>query len=90
MTVSKLPSQSMSDPASKLNSTQLSVGKGGQRVQWLRTLAILAEDPGSIPSTHMVLHNHLSLQSQGIQCPLLNSVAIRHTHGAQIYMQAKH
>lgn len=28
-------------------------------VQWLRTLTALLEEPGSIPSTHMVAHNHL-------------------------------
>ena len=26
---------------------------------WLRTLAALAEDLGSVPSTHMVAYNHL-------------------------------
>jgi hypothetical protein len=28
-------------------------------VQWLRTLVALAEDLGSVPSTHMVGYNHL-------------------------------
>jgi hypothetical protein len=27
--------------------------------QWLRTCVVLAEDWGSIPSTHMVAHNYL-------------------------------
>lgn len=27
--------------------------------QWLRALASLVEDPGSIPRTHMWAHNHL-------------------------------
>jgi hypothetical protein len=26
--------------------------------QWLRALIALTEDPGSIPSTHMMVHNH--------------------------------
>jgi len=38
--------------------------------QQLGALAALAEDIGSIPSTHMTTHNHLSLQFQEIQCPL--------------------
>jgi hypothetical protein len=28
-------------------------------VQWLIELAVLAEDPGPIPRTHMIIHNHL-------------------------------
>ena len=30
-------------------------------VQWLRALAALAEDPGSVPSTYMEAHIHLIL-----------------------------
>lgn len=26
--------------------------------QWLRTLAVLSEDPDSVPGTHIVVHNH--------------------------------
>ena len=40
------------------------------------------EDPGlvpSVPSTHSVVHNHLYLQFQGIQLPLLTSTCTRHT-----------
>lgn len=29
-------------------------------VQWVRALAVLAKDPGSIPSTHMEVHYLLS------------------------------
>ena len=29
----------------------------GEVAQWLRALAALPEDPGSIPSTHMTAHN---------------------------------
>ena len=32
----------------------------GEMAQWLRALAALPEVPRSIPSTHMVAHNHLS------------------------------
>lgn len=35
--------------------------------QWLRSLAPPKQDPGLIPSTHMVAYNHLQLQFQGIQ-----------------------
>jgi hypothetical protein len=30
-----------------------------EMVQWLRALVALAEDPGSVPSVHMVAYNHL-------------------------------
>ena len=32
----------------------------GEMAQWLRALATFAEVLSSIPSTHMVAHNHLS------------------------------
>jgi hypothetical protein len=38
----------------------------GEMSQWLRVLAALPEDPGSIPSTHMIAHNCVYLQFQGI------------------------
>jgi hypothetical protein len=42
--------------------------------QWLGALAALVEDPGSIPSTHMMVHNYLpKLQFQEMQHPLLIS-----------------
>jgi hypothetical protein len=41
---------------------------------WLRTLAALAEDLGSVLSTYMVACNCLQLQFLEIQCPLLDSV----------------
>jgi hypothetical protein len=31
----------------------------GEMAQWLRTLAVLPKDPGSIPSIHMAAHNSL-------------------------------
>ena len=31
----------------------------GEMAQWLRALVVLPEDPGSIPSTHMLIHNCL-------------------------------
>jgi hypothetical protein len=41
--------------------------RDGSVVMWLRELAVLAENPGSIPSTScMMAHNQLSLQLQGI------------------------
>lgn len=46
-------------------------------VQEFRILAALTQDSGSIPSTHMAVHNYNS-QSQGSQCPLLASKGIRY------------
>ena len=43
----------------------------------------LLEDLGSIPSTHMVAHNHLWPQLQDIFHPLLASKGTRHIYGAQ-------
>ena len=37
----------------------------GQRTQWVRALATLLEDPGSVPSTYRVVHNHLRLSTRG-------------------------
>jgi hypothetical protein len=37
----------------------------GETAQWLRALAALPEDLGSIPSTHTAAHNCLELQFQG-------------------------
>jgi hypothetical protein len=31
----------------------------GEMAQWLRALTVLSEVPRSIPSNHMVAHNHL-------------------------------
>jgi hypothetical protein len=33
--------------------------EAGEMAQWLRALAALPEDPGSIPSTHMTAHTCL-------------------------------
>ena len=40
-----------------------------EMVQRLRAWAALPEDSGSIPGTHMAVHNYLSLQFQGIWHP---------------------
>jgi hypothetical protein len=58
--------------------------------QWLRTLAILPENEGSIPSTYMAAHNCLWHQFQGIQLNLLTSTGIKHTHGTLTGMHPKH
>jgi hypothetical protein len=34
--------------------------------QWLRALAVLPKDLGSVPGTHMVVHSRLWLQFQKI------------------------
>ena len=38
-------------------------GGAGEMAQWLRALDALPEDPGSIPSTHMAVHNCLQFQA---------------------------
>jgi len=40
-------------------------------VPQIRVPAALAEDPGSVPSTHLVALGHLSLQFQEFWCLLL-------------------
>ena len=40
-------------------------GGTGEMAQQLRALAMLAEDPSSIPRTHMATHNCLWFQFQG-------------------------
>ena len=37
-----------------------------EMAQWLRPLAVLPEDPGSVPSIYMTVHNCLKLQLPGI------------------------
>ena len=54
--------------------------------QQLRVLLALPEDSGLIPSTHMATHNHLPLQFQEIQYPLLFSVSTD-THSTQTCRQ---
>jgi hypothetical protein len=54
--------------------TKTKLNKGLER--WLRTMSVFAEDPGSVPSTHMVVHNS---SSRGICCPLLASLGTTHT-----------
>ena len=38
--------------------------EAGKMAQWLRTLAVLPKDPGSIPSPHMAAHNCVRVQLQ--------------------------
>ena len=62
--------------------------RGWREAQWLRALVALPEDPSSVPSTHMALHNCLqTLQIQGVSQPLLSFKATRHIIGTQTYMQ---
>jgi hypothetical protein len=50
-------SESQSQPG---NNKEKSRGWGaGEMAQWLRALAVFAEDPGSIPSNHMTAFNYL-------------------------------
>jgi hypothetical protein len=55
--------------------------------QKLRALAALAEDLGSVPSTHMAVHIYLKLQFQGIQS---SSGLHWHQTCIQTYKQAKY
>ena len=52
----------------------------------LRALAALAEDPGSVPSTHTAAHNHLLTQVPGESNTLLRALntllCARHSRGA--------
>lgn len=63
----------------------------------LRALVALAEDLGSIPSTPMVAHNHLSLCNTGSKNPMATSELPRHQtricytdiHAGKILRQVK-
>lgn len=58
-------------------------------VQRLRTLAVLAEDPGSVPSTYMVDGNHRNSSSRESSALFWPPLAL-HTHGAQTFIQVQH
>ena len=45
--------------------------------------AALAEDPGLVPSTHIMAHNHPLFQLQWIQWSLLTSSGSRYTYGTK-------
>lgn len=51
---------------------------------------VILQSPGSIPGIRVVAHNSLQLQFQGILCPLLASVGIRHANHALKHIQIKH
>lgn len=42
-----------------------------ERAQHLGALAALAEELASVPSTHAMVHNHLQVQFQETQSPLV-------------------
>lgn len=52
--------------------------------QYLDTFSVLVKDPGSVQITHMIVHNTLQFQFQGISYPLLVSscfcINVVHTH----------
>lgn len=37
----------------------LKENEAGEMVEWLDTLVARAQNPGSVPKTHMVAHSHL-------------------------------
>lgn len=53
----------------------------------VRSNVTLAVNPGSLPSSHLMAHSHLSLQCYGIQLPFLASTRTRHMCGTHIYIQ---
>lgn len=65
----------------------LRLGGAEETAQWSSTPAALQKKLSSIPSSHMVVHNHPYLQFQELQCPLLILIGTRHTSGAHTYMQ---
>lgn len=69
---------------------------GLERAQRLRELAALSEDTGLVPSTHVVAHNHLLFQIQGISALFwllwASRVSVAQTHmqtNTQIDMKYK-
>ena len=65
-------------------------------VQGLRALPALSENPGAIPRIHVVAHNCLQLQFQGINHPLLTLVGtvftwctIIHSGNTSIYINKR-
>ena len=51
--------------------------------QWFKNTGALVKDPGSIPSAHMVAHNHPIMLVPGDPTP---SMDIRYTYGTQTYI----
>lgn len=57
-------------------------------VYLIKILDALAEDSGSVPSTHEMAHNHLKVYFQ-IRCPLLNSAGTRNACGTYTHRQTR-
>jgi hypothetical protein len=67
----------------------MGVGRGAREMaQQLRALAVLLEDLGSMPSTHVAAHNCLTLLARD-PCHLVTSTSIRLAFGTQTYVQAE-
>ena len=62
----------------------------GEMAQWLRALAALAEDLGSVPRAHIEAHNLPITPFPGDPKPLLITIGARHVYDMHTYMQAKH
>lgn len=56
----------------------MKVKEAGDKDQWLGLLAVFLENPGSMPSTHMVAHNHALFLVQRDTMPF--SSHHRHAH----------
>jgi hypothetical protein len=55
----KRPADKLRDPSSTPQSPYETGAGAGEMAQWLRALTALLEVLSSIPSNHMVAHNHL-------------------------------
>jgi hypothetical protein len=49
-------------------------------------ISALKEDPGSVSSIYMVVHNHPKLQLQRVWCPLLTSSGTKHSGGVHTFI----
>jgi hypothetical protein len=50
-----------------LGTGRWSKNRAEETVQWLKALAVLAEDLNLVPNPYQVVHNYLELQLPGIQ-----------------------
>lgn len=50
---------------------------------WLRVLVVLAEEPDTVSSTYMGVHNYPLFQFQEIQPSLLTYASTRHAYDTQ-------
>lgn len=61
-----------------------------EMAQQLRVLAAFVRDPGLVPSTHLIVHNRLSLQFQGVWLSLMSFKGTTQMCYRHIYSQNTH